>query len=130
MTLRHATRRQTGDIGEQAAADYLLVEGYTVLARNYRTRIGEIDLIARRDAQVCFVEVKTRGPDHGIHPLQSVDATKQRRLVATARRFLGENSDLQGCSCRFDCMAVLLDEAGQPVLLRWYKNAFRELHTP
>ena len=78
-------RKRKGDQGEAETARYLEQRGCTILARQWRCRYGEIDLIARDRAGVtCFVEVKTRGPGSIAPPRASVDWRKQRRIRATA----------------------------------------------
>ena len=81
-------RRETGNQGEALAAEYLLQHGFSVLQRNFRTREGEIDIIAQKGDVLVFVEVKTL--PNGTQELLSrvLDGRKQRRIVKTAQRFL------------------------------------------
>lgn len=77
-----------GAWGEQAAADFLVQKGYTILARNYRTRRGEIDIIAVCEKYLVFVEVKTRRSGRFCTAREAVDERKQRRLILTAEQWM------------------------------------------
>ncbi len=97
--------RRTGEAAERNACLYLRENGYEIVARNWRTARGEIDIVARDGPTLVFVEVKSRagsgfgGPEAAVHP------AKQRRLVAAARSFLSETA----CTlpARFDVVAFL-----------------------
>ena len=98
-------RRALGDRGEQAVTEYLLARGYRLLARNYRCRGGEIDLIAAApEGTLCFVEVKTRSPGAIALPRESVTAAKQRRIRTAAGLYLAYRQ--LDCPCRFDVAEV------------------------
>lgn len=113
-------RREMGAAGERAAALYYQLRGYRVLARNFRTRQGEIDLVVGRGGMVVFVEVKTRGKDAIASPREWVDFAKQRRILLAARAYLAELGS-EPC-VRFDVMEVY---AGSPVpKLHCIENAF------
>ena len=110
-----------GEIGENLACAELERRGYAVVARRYRCRSGEIDIIALDGATVVFVEVKTRaGGDYG-SGADAVTWTKRRRLVATAHDFVMRQR-LVGRACRFDVVAIALGEQGPSVEV--YTNAF------
>ena len=81
-------RRETGRAGERAAALYYRLRGYRILARNFRTRQGEIDLIAARGDTVLFAEVKTRGKNAIAAPREWVGGEKQRRILLAARAYI------------------------------------------
>ncbi|MGH2403684.1 MAG: YraN family protein [bacterium] len=109
--MTRATPRDLGAIGETAAAAWLEEHGYQVLARNVRTRYGEIDVVAKLGALVVFVEVKSRtGKEFG-HPADAIVAMKQRRLARLAAAYL-HRVGLDECSARFDAIAVRLDPGG------------------
>lgn len=83
-------RRTLGEIGENMAAEILRSKGYVILRRNYRCRTGEIDIIAERYGELCFVEVKTRqGFDYG-RPCESVTSEKKKHIRRTARQYIAE----------------------------------------
>ncbi|WP_300161057.1 YraN family protein [Solidesulfovibrio sp.] len=100
-----------GRAGEAAAEALLAGKGYAVLARNFRTRGGEVDLVCRDGDTVVFVEVKTRRSGSLARPDQAVTASKRGRLVRAAAAFLSER-DLWDRPCRFDVVAVVATGKG------------------
>jgi putative endonuclease len=103
--------RLLGDRGERAAARFLRRRGLRVLVRGYRTRFGEIDLIARDGDTLVFVEVKSRR--RGV-PAEAVTEEKQRRISLAALHFLRKH-ELLDVRCRFDIVAIVWpDEGGEP----------------
>ena len=111
-----------GSWGEAAAADYLAKCGFKILARGYRTRFGEIDLIASNAKYVLFVEVKTRRNASFARAMEYVDKNKQRRLAATASQWLSENrTDLQP---RFDVIEVYYGANMNAPAVNHIENAF------
>jgi putative endonuclease len=104
-------RRAVGAAGEDAVAQWYAESGWSVLARNWRVREGEIDLIARRAATVVFCEVKTRRGDAFGTPAEAVTLHKQLRLRRLAVRWLGEN-DARADVLRFDVASVKPDGRG------------------
>ncbi len=82
---------QYGKSSEALAADYCLARGDEILAKNFRIRRGEIDLILRHGQVLVFLEVKARMPGSQIHPAYSIGQYKQRRLGLAARFFLAKN---------------------------------------
>ena len=98
-------KRQIGDQYENMAARYLEKQGYKILARQYRSRQGEIDLVAQDGRVVVFVEVKGRQNTAFGLPQEAVDRRKQQRLWKVAQHFLWANR-LQESLCRFDVVAI------------------------
>jgi putative endonuclease len=113
--------KKTGRQGEELAADYLSRLGYRILERNYRSRFGEIDMIAQEGDTLVFVEVKSRRTLSYGEPEQAVDKAKQRRLSLLSLGYLAEKG-LVGRPARFDVVAVRLGKEGGEVEL--IKNAF------
>jgi putative endonuclease len=112
--------RLLGDRGERAAARYLRRRGLRVLYRGFRTRLGEIDLIARDGDTLVFVEVKARR--QGV-PAEAVTPEKQRRITLAALYFLRKYG-LLDIRSRFDVVAIVWpDERGKP-LIEHFPNAF------
>lgn len=108
-----------GALAEQWAAQYLQRQGLKPVARNYRSRFGEIDLIMRDGATLVFVEVRLRRNGGFGGAAASIDAHKQQRLVRTAQQYLASLAQLP--PCRFD--AVLMDDA-EGRNAQWLRNAF------
>ncbi len=81
----------TGKCGEDFAAHYLKLHGYKILERNYKNKIGEIDIIAKRKNTLVFVEVKTRKSNEFGTPAQAVTYYKKQKIVNTARYYLAKN---------------------------------------
>lgn len=110
-------RADAGARAEALAADYLARQGLAVVARNFRTRFGEIDLIARDGDTLVFVEVRLRTTKSFGGAAASITATKRARLVAAARGYLAMLG--REPPCRFD--AILLD-ALAPARVRWERD--------
>ena len=116
-------RKRRGDRGEDAVAAELEKRGYRLLARQYRCRWGEIDLIARSDDGVlCFVEVKTRSVRAIAAPREAVTPAKQRKLRSAAGCYLAE-TDWDG-PCRFDVAEVYPADAGGRRQIKYIISAF------
>lgn len=105
---------KTGLFGEIYASRYLRDNGYDILAANFRTRVGEIDIIAEKDGTICFVEVKTRQEGGLFPPSAAVDLDKQSRIETCAQAFLKAvhlNDDPRQ-KIRFDIMEVIVKQDG------------------
>jgi putative endonuclease len=98
-------RLALGKWGEEEAARYLRRLGMSIVERNLRTPVGEIDLIARQGKLLVFVEVKTRRSDAFGAPQEAVGRTKQRQIVRAAQWYLGGGRG-KGLQPRFDVIAV------------------------
>ena len=97
--------KEKGNAGENIAEQYLRKHGYRILARNFKTGTGEIDIIATDDACLIFVEVKMRfGDEYGL-PSEAVDYAKQRKLAAVAAQYI-KRYMLFGAPARFDVIEV------------------------
>lgn len=112
-----------GDAGERLAARYLRGLGYKILARRYRTALGEIDLVALDGACIVFVEVKTRRSDAAGAPHEAVGAEKQMQLTRLALAFLKRYGLLER-SARFDVVSIVWEGARQEPQIFHYRNAF------
>jgi len=118
-----APTRALGQAGEAAAARFLERRGLVILARNLRSRLGEIDLLARDGPTLVFVEVKARRGLPGDPPEAAVDARKRARLARLALGYLAGRR-LGERPCRFDVVGVSLDEAGGVTRVRHLRHAF------
>lgn len=114
-------RRGYGDQGEEASARLLESQGYQILARNFRCRYGEIDLVAERDNTLCFVEVRTRSTAIWGDPSNSISWAKQRRVVKAALHYLFAYG-VRGKMIRFDVVSVI--GRGSDAVLEHLPNAF------
>jgi putative endonuclease len=123
-------RRRHGELGERIAAEHLTHRGYSIVARNFRTRYGELDLIAADDQALVFCEVKTRvagtraGPDG---PLDAIGPRKRGRLRRMAAQWLKETASDERPhppDLRFDAIGVMLGQNGRLLALEHLENAF------
>jgi putative endonuclease len=103
-------RRALGASGEQAAAEWYERNGYQVVARNWRCREGELDLVLRRARMFVFCEVKARTSDAFGAPVEAVTRAKQTRLRHLAAKWLEDEAPVRPTEIRFDVVSVL---AGQ-----------------
>lgn len=119
-------RQATGLAGEDLAARHLESLGYRVIARRYRVRVGEIDLVASRPGLLVFIEVKTRRQTRFGTPAESVRRQKQVRITRAAEQFLltAATASHEGFSCRFDVIAITF-HADSRVHIEHLEDAFR-----
>jgi putative endonuclease len=106
--------RELQQLGETAAARHLERRGLRILARNWRIRMGELDLVARDGGTLVFVEVKTRVSGDFVDPALGVDGRKRRQLRRLAEAYLAMEHPRPG-PCRFDVVSVLLGAEGPAV---------------
>ena len=116
-------QRIVGQQGEALAEEFLRVQGYQILRRNYRNKIGEIDLVAREGDCVCFVEVKLRKQSRFGPPQEAIGYSKKRKLYLMALCFLKETFGSVDKKSRFDVVTVQQDAESKPQLFL-IKNAF------
>jgi putative endonuclease len=119
-------RHQLGCRGEQIAAEHLVRLGFEILDRNYHARCGELDIVAFDGRTLAFCEVKTRrlAPSAG-HPFEALRSIKQRKVRATARRWLSERTGRPYArTLRFDAIGVTFDLAGELVSVEHLEGAF------
>ena len=113
-----------GKTGEDYAVKYLQLNGYKIIMRNYRCRIGEIDIIAVKDDVLSFVEVKTRYSLVAGRPAESVTFTKQQKIRRTAQYFMLTNGMLDNMPVlSFDVVEIVLYE-DRIVMFNHYQHAF------
>jgi len=119
-------RQHLGRLGEDLALEHLERLGYRVLARNHRTRFGELDLIVCDDVTIVFVEVKARRLDASAgSAIESVPPRKQRQVRGMAAAWLVESNDRpRSIDLRFDVVAVTVDAAGRLLRLDHLEAAF------
>lgn len=116
-------RKQLGNDGEHTIVTLLKNQGFTILARNYIVKGGEIDIIATNTQTVVFVEVKTRQHDY-FDSGQVITSNKQRKIIHTAKTYLAAYPDLLNKICRFD--VALIEQTDQKHMVTYIPNAFVE----
>ncbi len=116
-----------GKAGENAACEALRRRGYVILARGYRTRIGEIDIVARDGPTLVFVEVKARTSSRCGYPAEAVTLHKQAKITAMAEDYLAR-CGWHDRPCRFDVVAVQLGDTGEAASVDVIENAFEAVH--
>ncbi len=114
----HLTR---GKQGENLAAKYLKKHKYKIVERNYRCKLGEIDIVALDGNVLSFIEVKTRSSSEVIPPEFTVTKHKQSKIKKSAAHYLGKHG-IEKRDCRFDIVAITMEGKKNSVTL--YKNAF------
>ncbi len=118
-------RRDTGIRGEKLAADFLKKRGYRILETNYRRAEGEIDIVARQEDCLVFVEVRTKGSRQFGTPEESITPAKMEKLRTVAGYYLQSRDDLPE-AWRIDVVAVELDGVGKPRRIELIENAVGE----
>jgi putative endonuclease len=114
-------KTETGRIGEESVCRYLESHGYRIVARNYRIRGGEIDIIAENGEYLAFVEVKSRKPDSMVTGFEAVNKRKQGLIIRTASDYCIKNpTELQP---RFDIAQVIIS-GGRVLSIDYIPNAF------
>jgi putative endonuclease len=119
-------RQQLGRLGEQAAAEHLIRRGFEIVERNYRTRWGELDIIASDAHALVFCEVKTRRVvQPGADPLDAVNVRKRSQVRKMAGQWLVARTDRPyAAKLRFDAIGVTFDSAGTLVRIEHVEDAF------
>jgi putative endonuclease len=111
-----------GDHAEQLAHEFLLEQGLRPVARNFRSRSGEIDLIMLDERCLAFIEVRYRRSSGFVKPVVTVDHRKQRKIIRTAAMFTARNHRFSDLTMRFDVVAI--EGADRPAI-NWIRDAFR-----
>jgi putative endonuclease len=116
-------RLERGRLFESRAADYLERQGLTILARGYRCRLGELDLVCRDERHLVIVEVRARGGNARCSAIESIGPTKRRRIVQATRYWLMRHAEWHAAPIRFDVVAFE-DVDTKDARFHWIKNAF------
>lgn len=116
------TTTYVGLLAERAAARFLEHRGLATIARNYRTRFGEIDLVMREGDATVFVEVRYRRDDSRLTGAASITARKRKRIVLAARAFLRAHPSLAERPCRFDVVGI--SRPDYRLRYEWIRDAF------
>lgn len=116
------TKINSGAAAEHAAAAWLLTHGLSCLERNFRCRGGEIDLVMRDQETLVFVEVRLRNRSDFGSAIESVTATKQRRIIHAAQYYLATHPSYANIACRFDVLAA--KHENEAIEWEWIRDAF------
>jgi putative endonuclease len=114
--------KETGNFGEDAASEFLVNNGFSIITRNFRYGKGEIDIIANDAEILVFIEVKFRKSDEYGSPLLAITKNKQNQIRKIALAYLTEKN-ITNTDCRFDVIGITLDKENKPVI-EHIKNAF------
>ena len=118
-------RLKFGREGESAALRFLKKKGYRILEKNFRSKVGEIDIIAEQDGVIVFVEVKARADHEFGHPLNALTPAKQKKIIQTAQSFLSRKR-ISDKPMRFDVVALTSDaESPDSWKIELLQNAFQ-----
>lgn len=120
---RRTYQQRIGQRAEDVAAEFLRARGLDILQRNFRRRLGELDIVAREGDTLAIVEVRTRASACYGGAAASVDFRKQRRLVRAAMQLLQQRQDLMHLRVRFDVIAVAKIGSEKPEV-EWLRHAF------
>ena len=116
--MQAALKKQVGQHAEQKACDFLQARGLHLLTRNYRCFCGEIDLVMRDGHDIVFVEVRSRTSSNYGSAVDSVNKTKQKKIIKSAIHYLQKQNWLEKVNYRFDIIGL------SKTNLEWIKNAF------
>ncbi|MBI5071405.1 YraN family protein [Candidatus Falkowbacteria bacterium] len=114
-------RQDLGQLGEKLACDFLRKNGYQIIDQNYRTRGGEIDIVAKDCEMIVFVEVKTRVSTAFGYPEEAIDGRKQHKLAMTAECYLSSHN-LYDSDYRIDAVGIEMERDGRLIDLRHEKD--------
>jgi len=117
-------RRAIGIDGEKRAILFLKKQGFRILKANYRSRVGEIDIIATRNDLIAFIEVKTRQSNDYGYPEEAVNRKKMRRIIKAAKYYLVTHDLYDKKDVRFDVLSLIRKKTSFEI--EYFENAFRE----
>ena len=120
--MERGTTGALGDHAEQLAHEFLIDQGLRPVARNFRSRCGEIDLIMLDQRCLTFIEVRYRRSSEFLEPAVTVDRHKQRKIIRSAAIFAARNHRFATLTMRFDVVAL---EGEDPPAITWIRDAFR-----
>lgn len=112
-----------GRIGEEKACEYLAEQSFRIVERNYRSRLGEVDIIAWDRDELVFIEVRARSSGSFASPEETVGTRKQQKLRRLANQYLSWRVGRE-VNCRFDVVTLLFDSEGHVLRINHYRGAF------
>ncbi|MBV4418066.1 YraN family protein [Clostridium tyrobutyricum] len=116
--------KKIGDLGENIAIDYLYSIGYSIIEKNFRCKIGEIDIISQNKNTICFIEVKTRHSKNYGEPCEAVNYFKRIKIYRTAYIYIQKNK-LHKYNIRFDIIEIMINSNKRNYNIKLIKNAFQ-----
>jgi putative endonuclease len=117
-------QKRLGKRGEDFVEQYLKKNGYKIRDRNYRCRFGEIDIVAEKDKEIVFIEVKTRKSFTFGQPEEAIDRRKQQKIMRTAEKYI-QDKKLEECFVRIDAIFVVFDHKGK-MSIKHLENAVED----
>ena len=117
-------KKQLGNWGEEAAAEYLIEHGVDIIDKNVRTQNGEIDIIGKQNGVLVFFEVKTRRSNKFGNPEDAVNARKKEHMIRSAIEYIQSNLDLD-IEWRMDVIAINVNQENKKII-RWFENAISD----
>ncbi len=117
------SRAEFGRMAEDLALRYLQKHDLALLARNFRSRFGEIDLIMRENNTIIFIEVRSRKNSAFLHPVETIDNSKRNKIRKTSQVFMQKTSVFNHCNWRFD-VVTLIGRSEHGMKIEWFKGAF------
>src|SRR3989338_8214488 len=114
-------KHQKGRLGEDIAREHLVRQGFSILEHGFKCKLGEVDLVAEKEKELYFVEVKTRWSSNYGDPLESITFIKQRQVIKAARFYLAKKRRLQAF-CHLSAIGV--DMSGAEPKVEFIKDAF------
>lgn len=124
MRRSDSSTKHIGDQSEQLACAHLVSQGLTLITQNHHCRLGEIDLVMQDGQTLVFVEVRVRNSTKFGSAIDSVTASKQKKIIATAQHFLSQHPKHRHQACRFDVVGIHPTHADPNQRIEWLKNAF------
>ncbi|NLZ83799.1 MAG: YraN family protein [Clostridiales bacterium] len=103
-------KREVGSLFEEKAAKFLISHGYQIIQKNFYCKMGEIDIIAKSEGYLCFIEVKYRSSEVNGTPGEAISPRKIRRITRTAQYYMLINNIPEDTPCRFDVILILDNE--------------------
>lgn len=114
-------KKRLGKKGEDIATEYLKDNGFTILQKNFATSLGEIDIIAKKDNKICFIEVKTRSNEDKGKPYEAVNKRKINHLKSASTLYLLKNSHKE-CKLSLDTISIVLNKDNSIKKLMYFEN--------
>lgn len=121
----HSYNKLIGNLGEELAIKYLKNNNYVILTKNFRTKLGEIDIIAKDENFICFIEVKSRYNNFYGYPKESITLKKQQKIYNVAKLYIMKKRLYKSnYNFRFDSIEVIFNKFNDFYKINLYKNSF------